>query len=98
MNPGSIVSQLTSAKEPQRAIYWRLASIFFFAVKYGTHRLERVSWSVCCLMSDTQMRAPMAKVSMVNQTPLNASMNDFNTPSCHPDGRCFKKFRSSRIF
>lgn len=36
MNPGSIVSQLTSPKEPQRAIYWRLASIFLFAVKCGS--------------------------------------------------------------
>lgn len=48
-------------------------------------------------MSETQTKAPMAKHSMVNQTLLNASMNELITPSCQPSGRCFKKFRSSRM-
>ena len=61
----------------------------------SNHRLSRVEWRVCCLMSEMHSSPMIAKASSVSHTPLKASTKELMTPSYHPSGRCLISSRSS---
>jgi hypothetical protein len=76
---------------------FHIAVVISSRICQENHRLAIVECSVCCFMSDTQIRPKIENANSVSQTPLKASTKELTTPSYHPSGRCLISSRSSLI-